>query len=192
VAIQREITGTLLKERIDSPGVLSTTTKEELRSLGISLGDASRILAAANAIHSGPSSSSSPASSHPAQPKQVLDPSKATVMISYQWDSKPVALQVRDHLLSLEPFNAIMDMTGIHGNFLEWMEESVQASDALLLLVTPKYQMSTNCRAEACRAHELKKKMVPITLDPLYSGAGWLAPMIAPSVRQNELNRFDL
>jgi hypothetical protein len=85
-----------------------------------------------------------------------------------------------------------MDMTGIHGNFLEWMEESVQASDALLLLVTPKYQMSTNCRAEACRAHELKKKMVPITLDPLYSGAGWLAPMIAPSVRQNELNRFDL
>jgi hypothetical protein len=79
VAIQREITGTLLKERIDSPGVLSTTTKEELRSLEISLGDASRILAAANAIHSGPSSSSS----HPAQPKQVLDPSKATVMISY-------------------------------------------------------------------------------------------------------------
>jgi hypothetical protein len=62
------------------------TVNDLKTSVGIPLGDAGRIVKAANEMLHTPSSSSSSAT-HPAQPKQVLDPSKATVMLSYQWDS---------------------------------------------------------------------------------------------------------
>ena len=52
------------------------------------------------------------------------------VMISYQWDSQPVAFRLRD-LLEKNGKEVIIDTGGIAGNFLEWMNDSVQRSSAI-------------------------------------------------------------
>jgi hypothetical protein len=180
---QRDYAQKLSNESMDSASSVVALSVEQFKTLlDIPLGDGSRIIKAANEILQTPAASSSPAS-HPAQPKQVLDPSKATVMISYRWDSQPSALYVRDYLLSMERFNVIIDVEGIRENFLSWMEWAVRKSDVIIMLITPKYEKSNNCEKEACRAHDLRKKTVPIMLDPIYNGEEWLAILIAGLIR---------
>jgi hypothetical protein len=104
------------------------------------------------------------------------------IMISYQWDSQPVAFKVRDYLQQRGK-TVIIDTGGISGNFLEWMNESVEKCDAMLVLLTPKYETSKNCEKEACRAHDLKKRIIPLVGEKGYSGGGWLSMIIAGLLR---------
>ena len=55
-----------------------------------------------------------------------------------------MAIRVRDHLES-NGVNVIIDVGGIMGDFLQWMAESVNVSDFIILLLTPKYEQSKNC-----------------------------------------------
>jgi hypothetical protein len=60
------------------------------------------------------------------------------------------------------------------------------------MLATPKYLESKNCETEACRAHALRKKTVPITLVPNYEGEEWLAMIMAPRIRYDGSSRSAL
>lgn len=68
---------------------------------------------------------------------------------------------------------------GIHGSFLDWMEWAVSNSQVIIILLCRKYNQSDNCKSEACRAKQLKKKIVPIVVEPGFTGEGWLAMIIA-------------
>ena len=60
--------------------------------------------------------------------------------ISYQWDTQPSAFIVRDFLLAQERFNVIIDQSGIHGNFLDWMEWAVSNSHAIIRIAISQVQ----------------------------------------------------
>ena len=88
--------------------------------------------------------------------------------------------------------NVIIDATGIKGDFLQWMAESVKAADAIILLLTPKYEQSVNCGVEAKFAHDRKKKIIPLVGERGYAGGdGWLAMLIADKIRYNVVDDFD-
>jgi hypothetical protein len=104
------------------------------------------------------------------------------IMISYQWDSQPIALKLRDSL-ERHGKKVIIDTGGISGNFLEWMNESVEKCDAMVVVLTEKYQNSKNCEKEACRAHELKKRIIPVVAQESFTATGWLSMVIAGLLR---------
>jgi hypothetical protein len=171
----RRYANILLSQGLNSLDRLLEAPPSDLSSLGIKLAEANDIWKAGMAM----ASANSETFTVQNETQQALDLTKPTLMISYQWDSQSTAIQIRDYLLGTGKFNVIMDIEGIKGNFLTWMEQSVRASHAIILVITPKYQSSKNCEKEACRANALNKKLVPIMLDPDYKGDAWLAMLIA-------------
>jgi hypothetical protein len=112
-------------------------------------------------------------------------------MIRLQWDSKELARKVCD-FLTKKGVEVIIDDGGIHGDFLDWMAKSVAASDAVILVLTSKYEVSTNCRVEAQRAHELKKKIIPLVGEAGYSGGdACLSILVAGKIRYDVLAAFE-
>jgi hypothetical protein len=124
-------------------------------------------------------------------PAMTTDTKPKTVMISYQWDSKELALRVFDFLKG-KGIEVIIDDVGIHGDLLDWMAHSVAASEAIILLLTHKYENSKNCRAEAEYAYELNKKILPLVGEVEYTaGSTWLSILISGKYRYNVLGAFE-
>ncbi|HYE72208.1 MAG TPA: toll/interleukin-1 receptor domain-containing protein, partial [Blastocatellia bacterium] len=114
-----------------------------------------------------------------------------TVMVSYQWDSQPLALKVREELAKAG-ITVLIDVGAIKGDFLQWMADSVRAADAVLLVMTKSYEQSTNCAAEAKLAHELKKEIIPLVGERGYIGGdGWLRLITAGKIRYDILDDFE-
>ena len=113
------------------------------------------------------------------------------VMISYHWDSQPLAVKVRDYLRS-NGVRVTMNEGEVKGDPFQWMVDSVKASDAIILVLTPKYEQSKNCEREAKFAHDLGKKMIPLVGERNYTGGdGWLATLIAGKLWYDIVNDFD-
>ena len=111
-----------------------------------------------------------------------------TVMISYQWDSHPLVFRVRDHL-EYNGVNVIIGAGGIKGGFLEW---KVKAADAIILLLTPKYEQSKDCQKEAKFAKCLGKKIIPLVGERAYTGGKeWLAILIVGLMYYDILDDFE-
>ena len=118
-------------------------------------------------------------------------PKEKTVMISYQWNIQPLAFRVRDYF-EKNGVNVIIDAGDIKGDFLQWMAESVKAADAIILLLSPKYEQSVYCQKEAKFADSLGKKIIPLVGELGYtSGDGWLAMLIGGQIRYDIVNDFE-
>lgn len=67
-------------------------------------------------------------------------------MISYQWDSQPVLLEVRNQLRT-RGYKTWMDVDYMGGSTLQAMAEAVENSAAVLICMSQRYKDSPNCRA---------------------------------------------
>ena len=173
VSTKRDYAKKLLRDKMETPSVIAKMTRDDFKDLEIPKGHGIALVEAAQAMLKPQPQSA------PVVETQILDKSKPTIMISYQWDTQPSAFVVRDYLLAQERFNVIIDQSGIHGNFLTWMDWAVSNSHVVIILASRKYNESMNCEREACRAAELRKKIVPVRLEADFMAEKWLASTIA-------------
>lgn len=99
------------------------------------------------------------------------------IMISYQWDNKPIMLQVRNHLRE-SGFKVWMDVDNMTGSTLEAMADAVERAAVVLVCMSQKYKESPSCRTEAEYTYRLHKDVVPLRLQPRYLADGWLGAMM--------------
>ncbi|XP_076444160.1 uncharacterized protein LOC143282413 [Babylonia areolata] len=98
---------------------------------------------------------------------------KGHVMVSYQWGSQKMVLQIRDSLRS-QGFRVWMDVDNISGSTLQAMAEAVEQADAVLMCMSERYKNSPNCRTEAEYAFALHKPIIPLLMERNYKPDGWL------------------
>ncbi|XP_064640499.1 serine/arginine repetitive matrix protein 2-like [Lineus longissimus] len=95
------------------------------------------------------------------------------IMVSYQWEAKPLALKMRATLRA-NGYNVWMDVDHMQGSTIETMARAVEMSDAVLMCMSQKYKESQNCRSEAEYAYYQKKEIIPIVVQNKYKPDGWL------------------
>jgi ankyrin repeat protein len=174
----------LVSQKMDSIESLRIADAPGLSKIGIPLGHAYKILDIVKSRLGTDSLS-------PMSPPRV----KKTVMISYQWDSKSLALRVREYLqrgTHKGDIQVIIDEGTIKHCTMSWMASSINRSDALILIMTPKYELSYNCKAEVQFAFKQQKKFIPICGEANYiCGNGWLSFAIGTAIYYKILEDFE-
>ena len=99
------------------------------------------------------------------------------VMISYQWDSQEVLVEVKNRLQA-NGYRVWMDLEQMKGSTLEAMAEAVENASVVLVCVSRRYKESQNCRSEATYAYDLKKDIIPLMMERNYKGDGWLGIIV--------------
>ena len=99
------------------------------------------------------------------------------VMISYQWDSQEVLIEVKNRLQA-NGYRVWMDLEQMRGSTLEAMAKAVENSSVVLVCVSERYKESPNCRSEAEYAYQLRKDIIPLMMQPKYRGDGWLGMLV--------------
>ena len=99
------------------------------------------------------------------------------VMISYQWDSQEVLIEVKNRLQA-SGYRVWMDLEQMRGSTLEAMAKAVENSSVVLVCVSERYKESPNCRSEAEYAYQLRKDIIPLMMQPKYRGDGWLGMLV--------------
>lgn len=94
------------------------------------------------------------------------------VMISYQWESQPQMVVVKQEL-EARGFQVWLDLDRMSGSILASMAEGIESSDVVLMAVSTKYQESDNCRLEAEYACRKKKKIIPLMMER-FEPSSWL------------------
>ena len=98
-------------------------------------------------------------------------------MISYNRDSREVCLKIKEEL-EKSNFKVWIDVEEIHGSSLESMAKAIENSSCVLICMSEKYKMSSNCRAEAEYTFQLNKPFVPLIMQENYKPDGWLGKKI--------------
>ncbi|WAR05160.1 hypothetical protein MAR_020529 [Mya arenaria] len=104
-------------------------------------------------------------------------PNQAHIMISYQWDSQPVMLHVKDRLREAG-YKVWMDVEHMSGSTLEAMALAVEKASVVLICMSQKYKDSPNCRTEAEYVYRLRKDFIPLRLQQEYVPDGWLGILV--------------
>ena len=99
------------------------------------------------------------------------------VMISYQWDSQEVLVEVKNRLQA-SGYRVWMDLEQMKGSTLDAMAEAVENASVVLVCVSRRYKESQNCRSEATYAYDLKKDIIPLMMEGNYKGDGWLGIIV--------------
>ncbi|XP_064615557.1 uncharacterized protein LOC135479595 [Liolophura sinensis] len=99
------------------------------------------------------------------------------VMISYQWDSKPIMLKVKDKLKDAG-YKVWMDVEQMSGSTLEAMALAVEGAAVVIVAMSQKYKDSPSCRTEAEYTYKLRKAVLPLQVEPSYSPDGWLGMLV--------------
>ena len=99
------------------------------------------------------------------------------VMISYQWDSQEVLVEVKNRLQA-SGYRVWMDLEQMGGSTLEAMAKAVEDSSVVLICVSERYKESPNCRSEAEYAYQLRKDIIPLMMQGKYRGDGWLGMLV--------------
>ncbi|KAK3585803.1 hypothetical protein CHS0354_010584 [Potamilus streckersoni] len=99
------------------------------------------------------------------------------VMISYQWDSQPIMMKVKDKL-RCAGYKVWMDVEHMTGSTLEAMALAVEKASVVLICMSEKYKDSPNCRSESEYVYRLRKDFIPLRLQPTYTPDGWLGMMV--------------
>ena len=99
------------------------------------------------------------------------------VMISYQWDSQEVLVEVKNRLQA-SGYRVWMDLEQMRGSTLEAMAKAVENSSVVLVCVSERYKGSPNCRSEAEYAYQLRKDIIPLMMQRKYRGDGWLGMLV--------------
>jgi len=99
-------------------------------------------------------------SEDPAKREAVV---KKQIMISYNRESREICTKIKEELEKLN-YNVWIDFEDIRGSSLESMALAIEESDAVLMGMTEKYKLSSNCRLEAEYAVQLNKAIIPLIL----------------------------
>ena len=99
------------------------------------------------------------------------------VMISYQWDSQEMLVEVKNRLQA-SGYRVWMDLEQMRGSTLEAMAKAVENSSVVLVCVSERYKESPNCRSEAEYAYQLRKDIIPLMMQRKYRGDGWLGMLV--------------
>ena len=93
------------------------------------------------------------------------------VMISYQWDSQDVLVEVKNKLQA-SGYRVWMDLEQMGGSTLEAMAKAVEGASVVLICVSERYKESRNCRSEAEYAYQLRKDIIPLMMQRNYKADG--------------------
>ena len=99
------------------------------------------------------------------------------VMISYQWDSQEVLVEVKNRLQA-SGYRVWMDLEQMGGSTLEAMAKAVENASVVLVCVSHQYKESPNCRSEAEYAYQLRKDIIPLMMQQNYKPDGWLGMIV--------------
>ncbi|KAH9251384.1 hypothetical protein BASA81_010795 [Batrachochytrium salamandrivorans] len=102
-----------------------------------------------------------------------------TIMISYNWGHQAQARQIHQ-VLEAKGFAVWRDENNMKADIMDSMADAVGKSKVVLILVSQAYKESTNCKLECKFAHNNKRKLIPVLVQPGYSFAadGWLGLML--------------
>ncbi|XP_064620178.1 uncharacterized protein LOC135483318 [Lineus longissimus] len=95
------------------------------------------------------------------------------IMVSYQWDAKPLVLKVRDALRAAG-YKVWVDVDNMEGSTINAMAEAVENSTVVLMCMSHRYKESQNCRSEAEYAYTRRKEIIPLVVETQYKPDGWL------------------
>ena len=99
------------------------------------------------------------------------------VMISYQWDSQEVLVEVKNRLQA-SGYRVWMDLEQMGGSTLETMAKAVEDSSVILICLSERYKESPNCRSEAEYTYKLGKDIIPLMMQRNYEPDGWLGMLL--------------
>ncbi|XP_073253920.1 uncharacterized protein [Porites lutea] len=111
------------------------------------------------------------------QSSEKIESTGNHVMISYQWDSQEVLVEVKNRLQA-SGYRVWMDLEQMGGSTLEAMAKAVENSSVVLICVSERYKESPNCRSEAEYAYQLRKDIIPLMMQRKYRGDGWLGMLV--------------
>ena len=111
------------------------------------------------------------------QAEETREVSSNHVMISYQWDSQEVLVEVKNKLQA-SGYRVWMDLEQMGGSTLETMAKAVENASVILVCVSQRYKESPNCRSEAEYAYQLRKDIIPLMMEPNYRPNGWLGMIV--------------
>ena len=106
------------------------------------------------------------------------------VMISYQWDSQKVLVELKNRLRA-SGYRVWMDLEQMGGSTLDAMAKAVENSSVVLVCVSERYKESPNCRAEAKYAFQLGKEIIPLMMQRNYMPDGWLGIIVGEKFRHD-------
>lgn len=104
---------------------------------------------------------------------QVKKTVEKHVMISYNRESRDICLSIKNEL-EKSGYEVWIDVEDIRGSSLESMATAIEESQCVLMGMTEKYKLSSNCRLEAEYAVQLNKPIIPLILQKDYKPDGWL------------------
>ncbi|KAH9257260.1 hypothetical protein BASA81_004417 [Batrachochytrium salamandrivorans] len=115
-------------------------------------------------------------------PKVVAAPvtgSKPTIMISYNWKHQAQARLIHA-LLESQGYPVWRDEQNMKGNIIDAMTDAVSKSTVVLVLVSPFYKDSVNCRKECEFADNNNRKLIPVLVEPgyVFKADGWLGLLL--------------
>lgn len=111
------------------------------------------------------------------QAEETREVSANHVMISYQWDSQEVLVEVKNKLQA-NGYRVWMDLEQMGGSTLETMAKAVENASVILVCVSQRYKESPNCRSEAEYAYQLRKDIIPLMMERNYRPDGWLGMIV--------------
>ena len=113
------------------------------------------------------------------------------VMISYQWDSQEVLVEVKNRLQA-SGYRVWMDLEQMGGSTLEAMAKAVENASVVLVCVSHQYKESPNCRSEAEYAYQLRKDIIPLMMQQNYKPDGWLGMIVGTKLWIDLRNNFNV
>ena len=113
------------------------------------------------------------------------------VMISYQWDSQEVLVEVKNSLQA-SGYRVWMDLEQMGGSTLEAMAKAVENASVVLVCVSHQYKESPNCRSEAEYAYQLRKDIIPLMMQQNYKPDGWLGMIVGTKLWIDLRNSFNV
>ncbi|XP_068693610.1 uncharacterized protein [Montipora foliosa] len=113
---------------------------------------------------------------------QRIELTRNHVMISYQWDSQEVLVDVKNRLQA-NGYRVWMDLEQMRGSTLDSMAKAVEDASVVLICASQKYKDSSNCRSEADYVYELKKDIIPLMMQRNYKADGWLGFLLGTKLR---------
>jgi cell division FtsZ-interacting protein ZapD len=83
-------------------------------------------------------------SEHKNKTEEIIQSDKH-IMISYNTESIPLCLKIKDEL-EKSNYKVWIDINEIHGSSLDSMAKAVENAMCVLICVTEKYRQSNNCQ----------------------------------------------
>ena len=102
----------------------------------------------------------------------------AGIMMSYQWDSQPQVIRIKE-ALECDGFDVWMDLDDMRGNIYQKMAEGVQNAGVIIVCMSSKYEKSVNCNRELQYSQDQRKQIIPIMIEAGYRPGGVLGLIIA-------------